>query len=43
MVLILDIFEYLLGQGLIWLEINKKNIPQVSSLCLNFNLVLHGD
>ena len=38
-VLILDIFEYLRGQGLIWLEIKKKkNIPQVSSLNLNFDL-----
>ena len=27
MLLILDIFEYLSGQGLIWLEINKKKYP----------------
>ena len=39
-VLILDIFEYLRGQGLIWFEINKKNYPPNY---LNFNLVLHSD
>ena len=37
-VLILGIFKFLRGQGLIWFEINKKkNIPQVSSFYVNFN------
>ena len=36
--LIWRIFEFLFSQRLIWFEIKKKNIPQVSSLYPNFNL-----
>ena len=37
-VLILGIFKFLGWQRLIWFEIKKKNIPQVSSVYLTFNL-----
>ena len=39
-VLILGILEFLGWQRLIWFEIKWKNISQVSSLYLNFNLCL---